>query len=90
MHVAEDRLDLVLADSSGGHGPLGELLGTLDGLSEGRDLPVILLADPTDASMLAELTSRRFHATLLMKPVEPAQLTDIIVEWARARAASRR
>jgi hypothetical protein len=24
--VAEGRLDLVLADSSGGHGPLGELL----------------------------------------------------------------
>ena len=34
--VAEDRLDLVLADSSGGHGPLGELLATLDGLPEGR------------------------------------------------------
>ncbi len=76
--VAEDRIDLVLADSSGGHGPLGDLLGTLDGLPEGRDLPLILLADPTDASMLADLTARRFHATLLKKPVEPAQLAAAV------------
>ncbi|MEJ7640460.1 MAG: PAS domain-containing protein, partial [Singulisphaera sp.] len=76
--VAEDRLDLVLADSSGGHGPLGDLLGTFDRLPECRDLPIILLADPTDVSMLADLTTRRFHATLLKKPVEPSQLAAAV------------
>src|SRR5206468_338210 len=58
--VTEDRLDLVLADSSGGHGPLGDLLAVLDARPEARDLPLILLADATDVSLLADLTARRY------------------------------
>ena len=70
--VAEERLDLVLADSYGGRGPLGDLLETLDGLPEGGELPMVLLAEAAEVPMLAELATRRFHAALLAKPVEPA------------------
>jgi len=72
--VAADGIDLILADSAGGHGPLGELLRVLDEQPGAGDLPLLLLADTSDVDLLAELTARRFNATLLTKPVEPEQL----------------
>ncbi|HEX8199548.1 MAG TPA: PAS domain-containing protein, partial [Isosphaeraceae bacterium] len=87
--AAEDGLDLVLADSAGGHGPLGELLATLDAVPQTRDLPMILLADATDVVMLADLTTRRFHAMLLTKPVEPNQLVAAVRSGLRYWAGHR-
>ncbi len=76
--VEEDRLDLVLADSSGGHRPLSELLeGPRRDARRGK-LPLILLADTSDVDLLSRLAARRFNVTLLTKPVEPAQLAASI------------
>ncbi len=76
--VEEDRIDLVLADSSGDLGLLGELLRALDAHPTARDLPLILLGDASDVGLLADLTTRRFNATLLAKPVEPTQLAAAV------------
>src|SRR3954462_11161583 len=76
--VAEDRVDLVLADSAGGLDLLSELLRVLDAHPTARDLPLILLGDASDVGLLANLTTRCFHPALLAKPVEPIQLAAAV------------
>src|SRR3954453_22677732 len=43
--LAECRLDLVLADTKGGRGPLDDLWQMLDAVPEAGDLPIVLLAE---------------------------------------------
>ena len=91
--VADDRLDLILADSAGGHRALGALIRALDEQPGAGDLPMILLADASDVDLLADLASRRFNATLLTKPVEPAQLAASVrsgLLYTEARREKRR
>jgi PAS domain S-box-containing protein len=52
-------------------------------------VPLILLADATDVSLLADLTTRRFNATLLTKPVEPTQLVAAVRAGLRYSASRR-
>ena len=82
-------IDLVLADSSGGLGLLGELLRALDAHPTARDLPLVLLGDASDVGLLADLTTRRFNATLLAKPVEPTQLAAAVQSALRYWAGRR-
>jgi PAS domain S-box-containing protein len=79
----------VLADSSGDLGLLGKVLRVLDARQAARDLPLILLGDASDVGLLADLTTRRFNATLLAKPVEPTQLAAAVQAGLRYWAGRR-
>ncbi|HEX8199194.1 MAG TPA: HAMP domain-containing sensor histidine kinase, partial [Isosphaeraceae bacterium] len=83
--LAEDRIDLVLADTAAGHGILGDLLRVLDGQAEARDMPVVLLAEPEELTALADLTARRFNVVLLTKPVEREPLVAAIQAGLRSQ-----
>jgi signal transduction histidine kinase/ActR/RegA family two-component response regulator len=87
--LAEDRIDLVLADTAAGRGPLGDLLHVLDVHPEARDLPVVLLAEAAELPALAALTSRRFNAVLLTKPVGREPLVAAIQAGLRFQARHR-
>lgn len=87
--LADDRIDLVLADTAAGHGPLGDLLRVLDGQPEARDLPVVLLAESGELPALAELTARRFNVVLLTKPVDREPLVAAIQAGLRFQARHR-
>lgn len=87
--LAEDRVDLILADSAVGQGSLAAFLGTLDGHAEAVDLPMVLLADPADLNELAARTARRFNAVLLTKPVVREQLAAAIEAGLKFRARYR-
>ena len=88
--LAEGRLDLVLADTKGGRGPLEDVLGTLDACSEAGDLPIVLLAEADEVSGLADLVRGRPNAVLLAKPVDPGQLRAAVEAGLRYRAGRRR
>jgi signal transduction histidine kinase/ActR/RegA family two-component response regulator len=87
--LAEDRVDLVLADTAAGHGLLGDLLRVLDGQPEARDMPVVLLAEPEELPALAALTARRFNVVLLTKPMERESLVAAIQAGLRFQARHR-
>src|SRR4051812_18228637 len=54
--LAEGRVGLVLADTKGGLGPLGDLLRAVDEAPDGRDLPLVLLAEPDEVGDMAGLS----------------------------------
>ncbi len=87
--IEEDRADLILADSSGGIGPLSALLAILDDRPEGTDLPMVLIANLEELPWLSELTARRFNAVLLTKPMGQEQLMAAIESGLRLRARQR-
>ncbi len=87
--LAEDRVDLVLADTAGGQGALAGLLEILDGKAESGELPMVLLADPEDLTSLADLTVRRFNAVLLTKPMGREPLVAAIESGLRFRDRQR-
>ena len=84
-----DRADLIVADSSGGVGPLSALLALLDSQPEATDLPMVLLANSDELPLLGELTTRRFNAVLLTKPMGREQLAAAIESGLRLRARQR-
>ena len=88
--LTEGRLDLVLADTKGGRGPLDDVLATLDACSEAGDLPLVLLAEADEVSGLADLVRGRPNAVLLAKPVDPGQLRAAVEAGLRYRAGRRR
>ncbi len=83
--LVEDRIDLVLADAAGGLASLRELLQLLDDRAESAELPMVLLAPPDELTDLAVLTSRRFNAVLLTKPVAREQLAAAVESGLRFR-----
>ncbi len=85
----DDRVDLILADSSGGVAPLAALLALLDLRTEWADLPMVLLAHADDLPLLSELTARRFNAVLLTKPMGREQLAAAVGSGLRLRARQR-
>ena len=87
--IAEGRLDLVLADASGGHNPLEDLLNTLNAFPEARDLPIVLLANALDVPLLDDVITRQIHATLLAKPVARAQFEAAVRSGLRYSAGRR-
>src|SRR4051812_31513524 len=88
--LAEGRADLVLADTKGGFGPLGDLLRGLGASPESSGLPLVLLAEPEGGGGLAGLAGGGFKAVLLAKPVEPAQLRAAVRAGLRYWAGRRR
>jgi len=87
--LAEDRIDLVVADSTGGHGTLFELLGEIDGRAEVGELPMVLLVDSGELAALVDPTVRRFNAVYLTKPMGREQLTAAVESGLRYRARQR-
>ena len=87
--LEQNQVDLILADSTGGVGPLTTLLALLDDRPEWADLPMVLLANPDDLPLLSELTTRRFNALLLTKPMGREQLVAAIESGLRLRARQR-
>jgi len=87
--VAEDRIDLVVADSTGGFDALARLIEILDGRVKEGGLPMVLLADPEELSSLADLAVRRLNAVLLTKPTSRAQLVAAVESGLRYRARQR-
>jgi len=85
----DDRVDLILADTGCGHGPLYDLFDVLDRRAETADLPMVLLSEPGGQDMLAEATTRRFNAVLLNKPVGQKQLGAAVDAGLRFRARHR-
>ncbi len=85
----DDRVDLILADSSGGIDPIRTLLRLLDDRAEGSDLPIVFLANAADLPLLSELTMRRFNAVLLTKPMSHDQLCAAVESGLRFRARQR-
>ena len=85
----EDRVDLILADSAGGVGPVATVLDFLDERGGKSDLPMVLLASPEDLPLLGELTSRRFNALLLTKPMGREQLAAAVESGLNLRARQR-
>ena len=88
--LAEGRLDLVLADTKGGRGPLDDVLETLDACSVPGELPIVLLAEADEVSGLVNLLRGRPNAVLLAKPVNPGQLRAAVEAGLRYRAGRRR
>jgi len=84
-----DRVDLILADSSGGGDPLATLLSLLDQRPEAADLPMVLMANPDELPLLHEMTARRFNAVLLTKPMGRGQLAAAVESGLRLRARQR-
>ncbi len=87
--LAEDRVDLVLADSAGGPGSLADLLDAIDGRADVGELPMVLLADPQDLTSMAGLITRQFNAVLLTKPVAREQLIAAVESGLRFRRRQR-
>ena len=87
--LGADRADLIVADSSGGIGPLTTLLTLLDSRPEAADLPMVLLANPDELPLLSELPTRRFNAVLLTKPMGREQLAAAVESGLRLRARQR-
>ena len=84
--LLEDRVDLILADTSGGFGPLIALFDLLDRRPEGADVPMVLLAHTDEVTQLGELAARRFNAVLLTKPMGREQLAAAVESGLRLRA----
>ncbi len=87
--LEQDRVDLILADSSGGIGSLAALLALLDNQPEWAELPMVLMASVGELPLLSELTARRFNAVLLTKPMGREQLAAAIESGLRLRARQR-
>ena len=88
--LTEGRLDLVLADTKGGRGPLDDVLETLDACSVPGELPIVLLAEADEVSGLVSLVRGRSNAVVLAKPVDPGQLRATVEAGLRYRAGRRR
>ena len=88
--LAEGRLDLVLADTKGGRGPLMTCCRRSTPVPEAGDLPMVLLAEADEVPELADLVIRRPNAVLLAKPVDPGQLRAAVEAGLRYWAGRRR
>ena len=87
--IDDDRIDLVVADSTAGVDAIAHLIGILDGDANNGGLPMVFLADPAEIAPLSDLVVRRLNAVLLTKPTGREQLVAAVESGLRYRARQR-
>ena len=81
-----DEVDLALADCGWEAARLDDLLRELH---PRREVPIILVADPGELSEWGDRATRRFHATLLVKPAGRDALAEALRDGLVLRALHR-
>ncbi len=78
--------DLLLLDCPPPSPVQVDWLDVIDSVSGLEELPIVILAETDDLHRVVDRTSRRFHAVILTRPVDPGQLNSAIESGLRDRS----